>query len=63
MFGWMEEMKGGHEWRECAGRAGRRLTNVTAGPNQKWSGNQVCLRILPQDKRCVRLTDGVNEAD
>jgi hypothetical protein len=25
----MVEMKGGHEWRECAGRAGRRLTNVT----------------------------------
>jgi hypothetical protein len=29
MFGWMGEMKGGHEWKECAGRAGRRLTNVT----------------------------------
>jgi hypothetical protein len=29
VFGLMVEMKGGHEWRECAGRDGRRLTNVT----------------------------------
>jgi hypothetical protein len=63
VFGLMVDMNGGYERRECAGRAGRRLTNVTAGPNKKWSGNQVCLRLLPQDKRCVRLTDGVNEAD